>query len=160
MGFVKTRITEPFKFGIATGLLLSIPLYMIYYIVHMCIHTIIWVCLSSSWLEITMISLIPFYYLGVIAYFRSDIDNIYKKIKNRIHPYVYLKKIKELEMCPVCQDTGADVKLGCNHGVCAICLGRMQENDLTSCPVCRHEITFMQEEVPVRRSRRRRTRRT
>ena len=94
MGFVKTRITEPFKFGIATGLLLSIPLYMIYYIVHMCIHTIIWVCLSSSWLEITMISLIPFYYLGVIAYFRSDIDNIYKKIKNRIHPYVYLKKIK------------------------------------------------------------------
>ncbi len=161
MGFIKKRITEPFKFGIATGLVLSIPIYMILQILQICTITIMWVLFSSTWLEITMLCLIPFYYLGISTYFRSNIDNMYKKIKNKIHPYVYFKKIKKLEMCPVCRESDADVRLSCCHAVCSACLGRMQENELTTCPICRHDIEFIQEDPnpPVRR-RSRRTRRT
>lgn len=69
--------------------------------------------------------------------FNYVLNNAQKKL------YIALTLQTKWKECPVCYETLNDcntVRTICGHYYCKHCLSRLLENDIPTCPCCRHEI--------------------
>lgn len=55
--------------------------------------------------------------------------------------------------CPVCLSNTVNVTLGCSHKLCDRCLKRLGDYGIQTCPICRADITPLQNNKPRNRRR-------